>query len=80
MQNYWSIFRPCFTLFFGSFFTEIGFSFSELQKFIGSMFFNWDLDMYDPEMDEPARANTSDLNEELGQVSDPFRGYNSCHT
>jgi len=44
------------------------------------MFFNWDLDMYDPEMDEPARANTSDLNEELGQVSDPFRGYNSCHT
>ena len=73
-------FPPCLTLFFGSFFTEIGFSFSELQKFIGSMFFNWDLDMYDPEMDEPARANTSDLNEELGQVGDPFRGYNSCHT
>lgn len=32
------------------------------------MFFDWDQDMYDPVMDEPARANTSDLNEELGQV------------
>ncbi|WAR27505.1 AT11B-like protein, partial [Mya arenaria] len=39
----------------------------ELQKFIGSMFFDWDLDMYDPNTNEPAKANTSDLNEELGQ-------------
>lgn len=41
----------------------------ELQKFFGSVFFEWDIDLYDPEMDEHAKANTSDLNEELGQVS-----------
>ena len=33
------------------------------------MFFDWDLDMYDPVTNERAKANTSDLNEELGQVS-----------
>ena len=42
--------------------------FAEMQKFIGSMFFDWDLDMYDPVSNEHAKANTSDLNEELGQV------------
>ena len=41
---------------------------SEMQKFIGSMFFGWDLGMYDEDLNERARANTSDLNEELGQV------------
>ncbi|KAL4220158.1 putative phospholipid-transporting ATPase IF [Mactra antiquata] len=40
----------------------------ELQKFIGSMFFDVDIDMYDPGSNERAKANTSDLNEELGQV------------
>ncbi|EFN88498.1 Probable phospholipid-transporting ATPase IF [Harpegnathos saltator] len=40
----------------------------ELQKFLGSFFFGWDLDMYDKDKDQPALANTSDLNEELGQV------------
>ncbi|XP_070173336.1 phospholipid-transporting ATPase IF-like isoform X2 [Littorina saxatilis] len=40
----------------------------EMQKFIGSMFFSWDSEMYDPRTDLPAQANTSDLNEELGQV------------
>ncbi|PAA46582.1 hypothetical protein BOX15_Mlig014307g2 [Macrostomum lignano] len=44
----------------------------ELQKFLGSMFFESDLDMYfeDPDTGEKfrAQANTSDLNEELGQV------------
>ncbi|XP_011879867.1 PREDICTED: probable phospholipid-transporting ATPase IF isoform X2 [Vollenhovia emeryi] len=40
----------------------------ELQKFLGSVFFGWDLDMYDKSNDQPALANTSDLNEELGQV------------
>ena len=43
--------------------------FSELQKFFGSMFFQWDLQMYDVQLNEHAMANTSDLNEELGQVS-----------
>ncbi|XP_052218556.1 phospholipid-transporting ATPase IF-like isoform X1 [Dreissena polymorpha] len=40
----------------------------EVQKFVGSMFFNWDIEMYDPGTNESAKANTSDLNEELGQV------------
>ncbi|XP_043259044.1 phospholipid-transporting ATPase IF-like [Colletes gigas] len=40
----------------------------ELQKFLSSFFFSWDIDMYDPSTDQPALANTSDLNEELGQV------------
>ncbi|XP_055869059.1 phospholipid-transporting ATPase IF-like isoform X2 [Biomphalaria glabrata] len=40
----------------------------ELQKFLGSIFFGWDVEMYDPSVDERAKANTSDLNEELGQV------------
>ncbi|XP_060583467.1 phospholipid-transporting ATPase IF-like isoform X3 [Ruditapes philippinarum] len=40
----------------------------ELQKFVGSMFFAWDVDMFDPGTNERAKANTSDLNEELGQV------------
>ncbi|OAD56072.1 putative phospholipid-transporting ATPase IF, partial [Eufriesea mexicana] len=40
----------------------------ELQKFLSSFFFNWDIDMYDEATDQPALANTSDLNEELGQV------------
>lgn len=40
----------------------------ELQKFLGSFFFGWDLDMYDKANDQPAIANSSDLNEELGQV------------
>ncbi|KAK7484877.1 hypothetical protein BaRGS_00023920 [Batillaria attramentaria] len=40
----------------------------EMQKFIGSLFFSWDLDMYDEKRDLRAQANTSDLNEELGQV------------
>ena len=41
---------------------------SEIQKFVGSMFFNWDNELYDESTGEPAKANTSDLNEELGQV------------
>ncbi|KAG7189384.1 hypothetical protein KM043_017031 [Ampulex compressa] len=40
----------------------------ELQKFLGSFFFGWDTDMYDKTSDQPAMTNTSDLNEELGQV------------
>eukprot|EP00794_Sanderia_malayensis_P011228 gene11228-12407_t len=44
----------------------------ELQKFCGALFFNWDLDMYHESTDEPAKANTSDLNEELGQIQYVF--------
>ncbi|XP_008214118.1 probable phospholipid-transporting ATPase IF isoform X1 [Nasonia vitripennis] len=40
----------------------------ELQKFMGSFFFSWDLRMYDESTKQPAIANTSDLNEDLGQV------------
>ena len=32
------------------------------------MFLEWDRDLYDPDTDEPAKCNSSDLNEELGQI------------
>lgn len=41
----------------------------EMQKFLGSFFITWDKDFFDPEIQEGALVNTSDLNEELGQVS-----------
>ena len=41
----------------------------ELQKFVGSFFLVWDIQLYDEETDQPAKCNSSDLNEELGQVS-----------
>ncbi|XP_038049880.1 probable phospholipid-transporting ATPase IF isoform X2 [Patiria miniata] len=44
----------------------------ELQKFLGSLYFGWDVDIYDPKADLRAKANTSDLNEELGQVEYMF--------
>ncbi|CAH8668418.1 unnamed protein product [Schistosoma curassoni] len=40
----------------------------EMQKFIGSLFFEWDLNLYDERINERAKANTSDLIEEMGQV------------
>lgn len=40
----------------------------EVQKFTSSLFFAWDLNLYHAATDEPAICNTSDLNEELGQV------------
>jgi phospholipid-translocating ATPase len=40
----------------------------EVQRFIGSKFIEWDMKMYDKETDQPALANTSDLNEDLGQI------------
>ena len=40
----------------------------EMARFAGSKFFEWDLEMYDEERNIPACANTSDLNENLGQV------------
>ncbi|XP_072913862.1 phospholipid-transporting ATPase 11C isoform X3 [Hemitrygon akajei] len=44
----------------------------EMQKFLGSYFITWDKDMYDDQLDEGALVNTSDLNEELGQVQYVF--------
>ena len=40
----------------------------ELQRFFGSKFFEWDLEMYDEKTNEPAKVNSSDLNEDLGQI------------
>ncbi|XP_062998032.1 phospholipid-transporting ATPase IG isoform X2 [Elgaria multicarinata webbii] len=44
----------------------------EMQKFLGSFFIGWDKEMYDEERQEGALVNTSDLNEELGQVEYVF--------
>ncbi|KAI4885360.1 hypothetical protein NFI96_014332 [Prochilodus magdalenae] len=44
----------------------------EMQKFLGSFFITWDKDFFDPEIHEGALVNTSDLNEELGQVEYVF--------
>ncbi|XP_036372261.1 probable phospholipid-transporting ATPase IF isoform X4 [Megalops cyprinoides] len=44
----------------------------EMQKFLGSFFIGWDLDLYHEESDQKAQVNTSDLNEELGQVEYVF--------
>uniref|UniRef100_A0A8D1G0I0 Phospholipid-transporting ATPase n=1 Tax=Sus scrofa TaxID=9823 RepID=A0A8D1G0I0_PIG len=44
----------------------------KMQKFLGSFFIGWDLDLYHEESDQKAHVNTSDLNEELGQVEYVF--------
>lgn len=44
----------------------------EMQKFLGSFFIGWDLDLYHVETDQKAQVNTSDLNEELGQVKNGY--------
>uniref|UniRef100_A0A8C0VWU8 Phospholipid-transporting ATPase n=1 Tax=Cyanistes caeruleus TaxID=156563 RepID=A0A8C0VWU8_CYACU len=44
----------------------------EMQKFLGSFFISWDKEMFDEEIQEGALVNTSDLNEELGQVEYVF--------
>ncbi|XP_069468899.1 phospholipid-transporting ATPase IG isoform X2 [Ambystoma mexicanum] len=44
----------------------------EMQKFLGSFFITWDKEMYDEDIKEGALVNTSDLNEELGQVEYVF--------
>uniref|UniRef100_A0A803TW24 Phospholipid-transporting ATPase n=1 Tax=Anolis carolinensis TaxID=28377 RepID=A0A803TW24_ANOCA len=43
-----------------------------IPKFLGSFFISWDKEMYDKTRDEGALVNTSDLNEELGQVEYVF--------
>ncbi|KAM3837123.1 phospholipid-transporting ATPase IH isoform 4-T5 [Vipera latastei] len=44
----------------------------EMQKFLGSYFLTWDEEMFDEEIGEGPLVNTSDLNEELGQVEYVF--------
>lgn len=44
----------------------------EVQKFCGALFFSWDEKLYHEPSNEPAIANTSDLNEELGQIEYVF--------
>ncbi|XP_058811248.1 phospholipid-transporting ATPase IF [Topomyia yanbarensis] len=41
----------------------------EMAKFLGGFYLEWDLQLYDEETDQPCIVNTSDINEELGQVS-----------
>jgi hypothetical protein len=40
-----------------------------MQKFVGSLFFTWDDELRCPTTGEIPICNSSDLNEELGQVS-----------
>ena len=49
-----------------------------MQKFIGSLFFAWDEELRCPITGEIPICNSSDLNEELGQVSF-FFPYVQCH-
>lgn len=51
----------------------------EMQKFLGSYFITWDEEMFDEELGEGAQVNTSDLNEELGQVHSA-RAHTHAHT
>lgn len=48
--------------------TRVNDLFLEMQKFFGSLFFIWDEELYCPIADERPVCNSSDLNEELGQV------------
>ncbi|XP_055712807.1 phospholipid-transporting ATPase IF-like isoform X3 [Phlebotomus papatasi] len=40
----------------------------EVHKFLGSFYMEWDEELYDAATNQPCIVNTSDLNEELGQV------------
>lgn len=41
----------------------------ELQRVIGGFFIEWDTELYDKEADQQCVVNTSNLNEELGQIN-----------
>ncbi|XP_055585323.1 phospholipid-transporting ATPase IF isoform X2 [Uranotaenia lowii] len=41
----------------------------EMAKFLGGFYLEWDHELFDEETDQPCIVNTSDINEELGQVS-----------
>ena len=56
-----------------SFYSQLWILLSEISQIfwysqICSMFMEWDLELYDPATNQPAKCNSSDLNEELGQV------------
>ncbi len=40
----------------------------EMVKVVQAWFINQDLDMFDEDLETPAKARTSNLNEELGQI------------
>ena len=44
----------------------------EIVKFWQALFIAWDADIYDCERDMPTRVQSSNLNEELGQISHIF--------
>ena len=44
----------------------------EVVKFAQAMFIAWDINIYDRERDMPTRVQSSNLNEELGQISHVF--------
>ena len=48
----------------------------EMHKFVGAFFLEWDQHLYDEETNQPCIVNTSDLNEELGQINILFSGKN----
>jgi phospholipid-translocating ATPase len=45
----------------------------EMQKFLGSFYLEWDTNLFDEETNQKCIVNTSDLNEELGQINILFR-------
>ncbi|KAK7354136.1 hypothetical protein VNO80_19594 [Phaseolus coccineus] len=64
-----AIFHSLTALMLYNFFIPISLYFSiEIVKVIQSIFINQDIHMYYEEADKPARARTSNLNEELGQI------------
>ncbi len=44
----------------------------EVVKFIQAFFIQWDADIYDMDKDMPTKVQSSNLNEELGQVEYVF--------
>jgi len=44
----------------------------EMVKYLQAFFMGWDYMMYDENLDEPAKVQSSNLNEELGQISHIF--------
>lgn len=62
-------FEPNVLIFyFFQFFNFPSFKCKEMQKFVGSLFFTWDEELRCPITGEIPICNSSDLNEELGQV------------